>query len=103
MARGKRQRAGLIKSVSKGEGPRQRPRGRSQIRWGLTGLIEDLDWEYLEKLLENFELGSDNYFTGLQSQLLYTFSVTLGKLLIYLMPHFPQLLFGEHSDNSSTL
>lgn len=65
-------------------------------------MITDLDFKYHEKLLENLEPGSDYYFPGLQSQLLYTFFVTLGKLFIYLMPHFLHLLIGENHDNNNT-
>lgn len=58
------------------------------------------DSEYNETLLEDFELGSDHYFPGLQFQLLHIFSVTLGKLFIYLLPYFLHLLIGNNINTS---
>lgn len=57
-------------------------------------MIKDLDFECHEKLWENFEPESNYY---LQSQLLHTFSVTLDKLFIYLMPHFWHLLIEDNN------
>lgn len=63
-------------------------------------MIEDS--EYNETLLEDFELGSHHYFPGLQFQLLHIFSVTLGKLFIYLLPYFLHLLIGNNINTSKS-